>query len=141
MFRRVDLATALQYGTAQGFPPLYSWIRNWTNSVYHSAIPYQGKADVVICGGSADGLSKIYDLLFNEWDSTVNRLQDREGLLVEEMVYIPPIAQTKHKDVNIVPVKMDAEGMIVDGSGGLLDVLESWNEADGKRPHALYLIP
>lgn len=133
--------TALQYGTAQGFPPLYAWLKTLVNSVYHPNIPYQGKADVVITSGSADGLSKVYDILFNEWDETVNDRKDREGLMVEEMVYAPPIAQIRHKDVNIVPVRMDAEGMQTAGRGGLLDVLENWDYAKGKRPHVIYLIP
>lgn len=104
-------------------------------------MPYEGGADVMINGGSADGLWKIYELLFNHWDKDLNKIQDREGLIVEEFVYGPPIAQIKPRDVNIVPVKMDAEGMLAYGVGGLQDVLQNWDYTQGKRPHVIYIIP
>lgn len=140
-FRQIDLDSALKYGIAQGYPPLYAVLKKLANSTYHPNIPYRGGADVVITGGAADGLAKVYDLLFNEWDESVNEKKDREGLMIEEMVYAPPIAQVKHKDVNVVPLKMDNEGLLAAGPGSLEDVLENWNIADGRRPHVLYLIP
>ncbi|KAH8893574.1 aromatic amino acid aminotransferase [Thozetella sp. PMI_491] len=139
--RRIDLDTALQYGSAQGYPPLHAWLKKLANSVYHPNIPYDGGADVLINGGSADGLAKIYELLFNPWDQDVNDFSDREGLLVEEFVYAPPIAQIRPKDVNVVPVKMDMEGLLAHGPGGLLDVVKNWDVSRGKMPHVLYLIP
>lgn len=139
--RTVDLDTSLQYGSSQGYPPLYAWLKKLVNTVYHPNIPYKGGTDVMINGGSADGLSKVYELLFNYWDEDVNNIRDREGLLIEEFVYGPPIAQLRPRDVNIVPVKMDMEGMLAHGPGGLLDVLENWDPSRGKRPHAVYLIP
>jgi len=139
--RKVDLNTALQYGSAQGYPPLHAWLLKLTNLVYHPNIPYEGGADIMINGGSADGLSKIYELLFNSWDEGLDSVRDREGLVVEQFVYSPPIAQIQHRGVNIVPIKMDSQGMVVHGTGGLSEVLQNWDYAQGKRPHALYLIP
>ena len=95
----------------------------------------------MINGGSADGLSKIFEVIFNYWDKDLNHVRDREGLIVEEFVYAPPLAQIRPRDVNIVPIKMDSEGMLADGAGGLLEVLETWDFANGKRPHAVYIIP
>ncbi|KAJ5419290.1 uncharacterized protein N7487_002840 [Penicillium crustosum] len=139
--RRVDLDTALQYGSAQGYPPLYAWLRKLVNTVYHPNIPYEGQADVMINGGAADGLSKVFELLFNNWDADLNDVRDREGLLVEEFVYGPPIAQIKPKGINVVPIKMDAEGILAHGDGSLSHVLQTWNSALGKRPHVVYVIP
>lgn len=139
--RRVDLDSSLQYGSAQGYPPLYAWLRKLVNTVYHPNIPYEGQADVMINGGAADGLSKIFELLFNNWDEDLKNVHDREGLLVEEFVYGPPIAQIKPKGINVVPVKMDAEGMLAHGDGSLSYVLQTWNSALGKRPHVVYIIP
>ncbi|KAH7015860.1 aromatic amino acid aminotransferase [Ilyonectria destructans] len=139
--RKVDLDTALQYSGSQGYPALYAWLKKLANTVYHPNIPYDGGADVMIDGGSADGLWKIYELLFNHWDKDLNKIQDREGLMVEEFVYGPPIAQIKPRDVNIVLVKMDAEGMLAYGAGGLQDVLQNWDSTQGKRPHVVYIIP
>ncbi|KIV83897.1 hypothetical protein PV11_05882 [Exophiala sideris] len=139
--RKIDLDTALQYGGAQGYPPLYAWLKKLTNVLYHPNIPYEGGADVMIDGGSADGLSKIYEVLFDHWDGEVNDVRDRQGLIVEEFVYAPPVASIQHRDVNIVPVRMDSEGMLAYGDGSLSDVLRNWDPAKGKRPHALYIIP
>jgi DNA-binding transcriptional MocR family regulator len=139
--RKVNLDTALQYGSAQGYPPLHAWLLKLTNSVYHPNIPYRGGADIMINGGSADGLSKIYELLFNYWDKDLNDIRDREGLIVEEFVYAPPIAQVRQRDVNIVPIRIDSQGMLAYGTGSLFDVLQNWDSAQGRRPHALYIIP
>jgi DNA-binding transcriptional MocR family regulator len=137
----VSLDTALQYGSAQGYPPLYMKLKKLVNSVYHPNIPYDGGAEIMINGGSADGLSKVFELLFDHWDRDAHNVQDREGLIVEEFLYAPPIAQIRPRDVNIVPVIMDAEGIVPYGPGSLFDVLEYWNYAHGKRPHVLYVIP
>ncbi|UQC76709.1 aromatic amino acid aminotransferase [Colletotrichum lupini] len=139
--RNVDLTTALQYGSASGFPPLYAWLRKLTTTIYHPNIPYDGGADIIVNGGSADGLFKVFELLFNPWDKTSGDARNREGLIVEEFVYGPPIAQLKPKDVNIVPVKMDTEGMLAYGTGSLCHVLETWDCELGKRPHVVYLVP
>ncbi|KAK7408322.1 hypothetical protein QQX98_009524 [Neonectria punicea] len=65
---KIDLGTALQYGSAQGYPPLYAWLRKLVHSTHHPNIPYQGGADVIVDSGSSDGLSKVFELLFNPWD-------------------------------------------------------------------------
>ncbi|KAF4472869.1 Pyridoxal phosphate-dependent transferase major region subdomain 1 [Fusarium albosuccineum] len=138
---KIDLSTALQYGTAKGYPPLYTWLRNLVNYTQHPNIPYEGGADVIIDGGSADGLSKVFELLFNPWDQDLDDAQNRESLIVEEFVYGPPVTQVKPKKVNIIPVTMDLEGMLVHGPGSLSDVLQNWDPAKGRRPHVLYTIP
>lgn len=109
--------------------------------MYHPDIPYKGGADVIVSGGAADGLAKVYEVFFNAWDEDFHKVEDREGLLVEEFVYPPAVVQVRHKDVNIVPVKMDDEGMIAYGKGGLLEVLETWDLSKGRRPHMLYTVP
>ncbi|KAK7416721.1 hypothetical protein QQX98_005047 [Neonectria punicea] len=139
--RKIDLATALQYGGALGYPPLYAWLRKLSSSVYHPNIPYEGGADIITTRGSADGLSKIFELLFNPWDEDLSHVRDREGLIVEGFVYGPPVTQIKPKDVNIAPVKMDAQGMLAYGTGSLFEVLQNWDPAQGKRPHVVYVIP
>ncbi|OHE96500.1 aromatic amino acid aminotransferase [Colletotrichum orchidophilum] len=138
--QKIDLATALQYGSAQGYPPLHSVLRRLV-SIQHPSIPYEGGPEVIIDGGSADGLSKVFDLLFNTWDKDLDDIRNREGLLVEEFVYGPPVAHARTKDVNIVPLKMDDEGMLAHGTGSLSDILQSWDHMNGKRPHVLYTIP
>lgn len=139
--QHIDIETALQYGIAQGYPPLYAWLRKLTTMVYHPNIPYSGGANIIVSGGAADGLAKVFDVFFNAWDEDVNSIEQREGLLVEEFTYPAALAQVRHKDVNIVSVKMDSEGMLADGVGGLSDVLKNWESSKGKRPHMLYIVP
>ena len=40
----------------------------------------------------------------------------------------------------VTPVKMDLEGMLPYGPGGLEDVLKNWDESKGKRPHLMYTV-
>jgi hypothetical protein len=35
---------------------------------------------------------------------------------------------------------MDLEGMLPTGPGGLEDILENWDESQGKRPHLMYTV-
>ena len=42
--------------------------------------------------------------------------------------------------LQVIPVKMDGEGLLPSGTGGLEDVLGSWDPANGKRPHLLYTV-
>ncbi|TLS22351.1 uncharacterized protein PpBr36_10102 [Pyricularia pennisetigena] len=136
----MDLSSALQYGSARGFPPLHSLLRQLI-SVQHPGIPYRGGPEVIIDGGSADGLSKVFELLFNHWDGELQDVASREGLLVDEFVYGPPVALAENKNINVVPVAMDAQGLLAHGPGGLEEVLENWDDSRGKRPHVLYTIP
>ncbi|KXH62211.1 aromatic amino acid aminotransferase [Colletotrichum salicis] len=138
--QKIDLATALQYGSAQGYTPLHTVLRRWV-SVQHPGIPYEGGPEVIIDSGSADGLSKVFDLLFDTWDQSLDNLRNREALLVEDFVYGPPVALARTKNVHIVPITMDVEGILVHGAGSLSETLETWDEKRGKRPHVLYTIP
>lgn len=42
--------------------------------------------------------------------------------------------------IQVVPVKIDLEGMIPTGPGSLEDVLENWDDSKGRRPHMMYTI-
>lgn len=44
------------------------------------------------------------------------------------------------RGLQIVPVKVDTEGMLAGGPGGLRDVLDNWDIKKGKRPHLMYTI-
>jgi DNA-binding transcriptional MocR family regulator len=138
--RRIDLATALEYGTAEGYPPLLNFIREFTRTNLHPNVPYKGGPDVVLTCGNTDGFSKVIQALSNEWFPGENLNEVREGLLVEEYCYMNAVQTARPRGLNIVPVKMDDEGMIPFGEGGLKDVLENWDFAKGKRPHLLYTV-
>ncbi|KAK5694653.1 hypothetical protein LTR97_009243 [Elasticomyces elasticus] len=138
--KKIDLSTALQYGTAQGYPPLYYFIRQFTQQHLHPNCPYKGGPEVILTNGNTDGFSKVLQALTNEWSEEKDWLRDREGLLVEEFCYMNAIGAARPRGLNIVPVGIDDEGMRAEGKGGLRDVLEHWDTKKGKRPHLMYTV-
>ncbi len=138
--RKIDIASALQYGTAQGYPPLFKFIREFTRNHLHPHVPYAGGPEVVLTCGSTDGFSKAVQAFSNEWFEGRDPVGDRQGLLVEEFAYPNAIQTAKPRGLNIVPVKMDEGGMKAVGKGGLREVLENWDPARGQRPHLMYTV-
>ena len=140
VLRKIDLKSALQYGTAQGYPPLYSFVRQFTRENLHPNVPYTGGPEIILTCGATDGFSKAIDALSNPWIEGRDWVRDREGLLVESFAYMNAIQAARPRGLNIVPVVIDDEGMKPDGKGGLQDVLENWDESKGKRPHLIYTV-
>ncbi|KAK5137743.1 hypothetical protein LTR08_007314 [Meristemomyces frigidus] len=138
--KKIDLSTALQYGTAQGYPPLYYFIRQFTRDNMHPNCPYQGGPEVILTNGNTDGFAKTLLALTNEWSEEKDWVRDKEGLLVEEFCYMNAVQGGEPRGLNIAPVGMDDEGMRAEGPGGLREVLENWDESKGKRPHLMYTV-
>lgn len=138
--QKIDLTTALQYGQAQGYPPLYSFLRQFTRENLHPNVPYAGGVDIILSNGNTDGFAKTIDALSNIWDEERDWIREREGILVEEFAYMNAVQTTRPRGLNIVTVKLDLEGMTPYGQGGLEDVLENWDVSKGKRPHLMYTV-
>lgn len=138
--RRVDVSTALQYGTAGGYPALLSTVRQFTKENLHPNVPYRGGPEVTLTCGSTDGFSKTVELLVDTWDGDRDPLSERPGMLCEEYVYNNVLAQAGPKGVQAIPVKVDGEGMVPFGPGGLDDVLNSWDFSKGKLPSFIYTV-
>ncbi|KAF1813593.1 aromatic amino acid aminotransferas-like protein [Eremomyces bilateralis CBS 781.70] len=138
--RKIDLTTALQYGTAEGYPALHSFIREFTREHLHSHIPYAGGPEVILTCGSTDGFSKAIQCFNNEWDGAHDPIEEKEGLLVEEYAYMNAIQTAEPRGMNVVPVAIDNEGMVAEGKGGLREVLENWDLKKGKMPHLMYTV-
>ncbi|KAF3911190.1 hypothetical protein AA313_de0209795 [Arthrobotrys entomopaga] len=136
-----DLPTVLQYGTAKGYSPLRSFLRQFTHEYIIRDIPYHGGPDIIISCGNTDGFSQVLQLLTNTWSESHNDVTEREGVLCEEFTYIHAIQAAEPRGLQMVPVAVDAEGLLSIGPGGLDDILANWDEAKGKRPHLLYTIP
>ncbi|KAL5405994.1 hypothetical protein PMIN03_008061 [Paraphaeosphaeria minitans] len=139
--RMIDVKSALQYGTAQGYPPLFTFIRQFTRENLHPFVPYKGGPDVILTCGSTDGFSKTIQAFSNEWAEGHDPVEERPGLLVEGYCYMNAIQTATPKGFNIAPVTTDDEGLVVKGPGGLQDVLENWDFTKGRRPHLLYTVP
>lgn len=138
--KKIDLETALQYGQAQGYPPLYTFLRQLTVDHMHPNVPYRGGPEICLTCGNTDGFSKVLQTLTNEWSQEKDWTRDREGLLVEKYCYMNAIQAARPRGLNIVPVEIDDEGMTPEGKGGLRDVLQNWDFKRGKRPHLMYTI-
>lgn len=136
----INIKSALQYGTAQGYPPLYNYLHNFTTKNLHPNVHYQNGPDIILTTGSTDGFAKTLEALNNPWNRHRDKIEDREGLLVEEFAYMTPVQAAKARGMNVVPVAVDGQGMCNEGVGGLLDVLENWDTKLGKRPHLLYTV-
>ncbi|KAK3327516.1 aromatic amino acid aminotransferase [Cercophora scortea] len=140
LLKKIDLATALQYGMSEGYPPLLSWVRQFTREHLHPNVPYRNGPDVILTCGSTDGFSKTLDLLVDSWSEGISDIRDRPGLLCETFIYGSILTQSLPRGVQVSPVKADEFGMLATGEGGLEDVLENWDPAKGRRPHLMYTV-
>ncbi|GAA5883335.1 hypothetical protein JCM3774_005247 [Rhodotorula dairenensis] len=125
---RVQLSTALQYGTAAGLAPLAQFIYDFTARVYR---PATSDFKTVINAGSTDAWGKIVTSLCNPGD----------GVLAEEWTYPSALATAWPSGIKPVPLPMDGDGLTVDGMD---QVLANWNpdEHEGmQRPRVLYTVP
>ncbi|GAA5913791.1 hypothetical protein JCM6882_007700 [Rhodosporidiobolus microsporus] len=125
---KVQLSSALQYGTAAGLPALHSFIDTFTAHVYR---PATSDWATVINAGSTDAWGKIVTTLCNPGD----------GVLAEEWTYPSALASAWPYGIRPVALPMDGEGMTPEGMD---DLLGNWNEEERggmKRPRVLYTIP
>ncbi|KAL8820242.1 MAG: hypothetical protein Q9191_007557 [Dirinaria sp. TL-2023a] len=140
VLRQIDIKSALQYGTSQGYPPLYAFLRQFSIENVHPNVPYKDGPEIILTCGNTDGFAKTLDALTNEWVEGRDSITEKEGLLVEEFAYMNAIQAARPRGLNIVPVKLDDEGMTASGKGGLADVLANWDYAKGQRPHLIYTV-
>ncbi|KAF7588858.1 hypothetical protein BBP40_005076 [Aspergillus hancockii] len=138
--KKIDLTTALQYGTSEGLPPMASFVRQFTRQHLHPNVPYTGGPETILTTGATDGFSKVVEAFTNVWNPDRDWTSQREGILCEEFVYMNAIGTVKPRGLNVAPVTIDAQGMLARGKGGLADVLENWDFRKGRRPHLLYTI-
>lgn len=123
----INLATALQYGTAQGIVPLQKFIKEFTGKVFQPA--YADFATLVDTGNT-DGWTRAALTLCNPG----------EMIITEEWTYPSALASCQPYGITAVPVAMDAEGM---RANSLRTLLAGWdeNERGAKRPHVMYTVP
>ncbi|KAF5874784.1 putative aromatic amino acid aminotransferase protein [Botrytis fragariae] len=134
----VDVTTALQYGTAHGYPPLHSFLKQFTCQILHPNIPYLGGPEIIPTTGSTDGFSQLLEAFTNTWSEGYDVVKERQGLLCEQFTYMHAIQSAEPRGLQIVPVEIDDEGIV---PSALESVLSCWDESKGKRPHLLYTIP
>ncbi|KAK2763102.1 hypothetical protein FQN54_009736 [Arachnomyces sp. PD_36] len=138
--KKIDLATALGRSDGEGYLPLVSFLRQFTQRNLHPNVPYAGGPEIVLTCGNTDGFAKTIEVLTNPWNEDRDWEREREGMLCESFAYPNAIQAAAPRGLNIVPVRMDEQGMVVLGHGGLADVLDNWDYSRGKRPHILYTV-
>ncbi|KAI2623341.1 aromatic amino acid aminotransferase [Hypoxylon sp. NC1633] len=140
LIKKIDLTTALQYGQADGYLPLRSFIRQFARDCLHPNVPYRGGPEVIFTVGSTDGMSKSLEVFTNIWVEGKSDIRDRPGMLTEVFMYSSVLTQAEPRGVQVVAVEMDEEGMAPYGPGSLEDVLANWDYSKGKRPHFMYTV-
>ncbi|KAL4977104.1 pyridoxal phosphate-dependent transferase [Aspergillus desertorum] len=138
--KKIDVTTALQYGTSEGLPPLATFVNQFVREHLHPNVPYAGGPGTLLTTGATDGFSKAIEAFTETWNPDRDGVHLRQGVLCEEFVYMNAIQTVKPRGLNIVPVAIDAEGMLPHGPGGLDEVLRYWDYRRGCRPHLMYTI-
>lgn len=138
--KKIDLLTALQYGTAEGYPPLRSFLRQFVRQHLHPNVPYAGGPEIILSCGATDGFSKAVETFVNVWNKDRDWIRDREGIVCEEFAFMNAIQTAKPRGLNVVGIAIDEQGMKASGKGGLADVLDNWDFRQGRRPHLMYTV-
>ena len=115
-----ELDVALQYAPSKGIQPLYDYLK-----VFHDAahnVPYE-EWDLCISTGSQDLITRCFDAI----------LEDGDSIIIEAPTYCGSLSFLKARNIKIISIDMDENGMIVDE---LEDALSK-----NKNVKMLYTIP
>lgn len=127
----VNLAVALQYGTATGIPQLQKFIKDFVDKVYQ---PAYSDYSILVQTGNTDGCvllrlvmsSSITHTTSVSWSRVMQTIMNPgEGFLTEEWTYPSAVSASKPFGMHPVPVAMDKDGM---SSIDLRKVLSEWDE-------------
>ena len=108
----INLAVALQYGTAQGIPQLQKFIKEFSGKVYQ---PAYADWTILVHTGNTDGWSRVFQTLCNPG----------ELFFTEEWTYPSALASSRPFGIKPVAVAMGTEGM---RSDDLRKILSEWDE-------------
>ena len=117
---------ALQYGPSKGLPELYEWMKQFHFNVHN--IPYNNW-DLCISTGSQDLITRTFDTI----------LEDGDTIIIEAPTYSGTLSFLKARNINIISINMDTNGMIIDELENKLHELKQQNEI--KFPKLIYTIP
>ena len=100
-FNDEELDIAFQYGLAKGIPPLYEYLKSFHNNIHK--IPYNDW-DLCVSTGSQDLITRTFDAI----------LEDGDSIIIEAPTYCGSLAYLKARNINVISVNMDKDGMIAD---------------------------
>lgn len=119
----IPLAKSLQYGATQGSTELVDFLKEHTQMVHN--VPYE-EWDVALTIGNTQSWEACIRTFCNPGDS----------ILLEEFTFPSAVECAKNLQVNFVPVKMDAYGII---PSALDELLANWDSSK-PLPKLLYTI-
>ncbi|KAH7921371.1 PLP-dependent transferase [Leucogyrophana mollusca] len=119
----LSLRNAFQYTHGAGLPECQKTLTDLTQFFY--APPDHA---ITLTLGNSDGITKLFRLLGERGDHFLTDEFSFPGMTNAPLSY----------GIKWVGVKMDAGGMIPEE---MEKILQNWNEASGRRPHVLYIIP
>ena len=125
-FSNDELDKALQYSPSKGIKELYDWIKEWHFSLHN--IPYNNW-DLCISTGSQDLITRTFDTI----------LDDGDTIIIEAPTYSGTLTYLKSRNINIISINIDENGMIVDELENTLKQLKQ--NKDIKFPKLIYIIP
>lgn len=109
---------------------LSEFIKDFTlNHLHQGRIPYTDPDTLLTCG-STDGMNKVVSLIGSRGDN----------MLAEQFAYNPALNAARPHGIGVSVVDMDDQGLVVDGPGGLRDILGNWDPRMGRKPHFLYTV-
>lgn len=129
---KLDLKTALQYSSQNGFDELRGQIREFVKRVVR---PAYDEWNVLCTLGGADGIHKCIDILINPGDT----------VLFEEFTFTPVLKYVSENGAITIPIKLDKlfANEEFDYYEYLKDLLENWStlKPNLSKPKAIYTIP
>lgn len=132
-----DMSSCLQYGITAGNTELLNWIAELNKRLHDPPTmnnpEHPGELQTILSCGAQDAIYKTVTCLFDEGDT----------VLTEEPVYSSFLNVMAPVGCNIVPLKMDDQGIIPEN---LEETLSHWPKPDDNQPSrgklkALYMIP
>ncbi|PCH39053.1 L-tyrosine:2-oxoglutarate aminotransferase [Wolfiporia cocos MD-104 SS10] len=119
----LSIRTALQYSTGAGSTEARESIME-INKYYHNPPNHV----VTLALGNADALSKCFRLFGEPGDN----------FIADEYAFTALTSVAESQGIGWVPVRLDAGGMVPEE---LHRILLNWDDACGRRPHVIYLVP
>eukprot|EP00042_Codosiga_hollandica_P020633 m.67510 g.67510 ORF g.67510 m.67510 type:complete len:538 (+) comp49974_c0_seq2:8-1621(+) len=120
-----EMDAALNYGSTAGVESLLTQLKDMQRREHDSP---QKNSEIVVCTGSQEALAYAFELLLDPFG--------KSSLLIEEATYAGSLAQLEPMGVNLVPVKVDGDGLVPESLAFLLD---NWQGPN--KPRVLYTIP
>ncbi len=115
---------ALQYGTTEGVKELREWLINYEKVEESINLDLE---QMIITIGSQQSFDLLCKVLLDPGDT----------ILVEEPSYVGALTAFKAFHINVVPVSMDSEGLILEALESKCEELIKIN----KKPKLVYVIP